>query len=281
MPDPIVSLKNVTVVRGERTVLVDINLELGAGEHLAILGPNGCGKSSLLKVLTCELYPLAVNPDGSRPEIRMFGRDRWDLTQLRRRLGVVSMELPGKPTLTTSGFDTILTGFFSSSTLWPHLSVTAAMREWAEELLLQVDAVALRDQLVGHMSAGQQRRILIARALAGSRAAAAQQRSDSPGDAASEAQMLLLDEPATALDLAAQQEVRTLLRRLAQSGVSVLLITHHTADIVPEIGRVLLMQRGCIVADGSRSDLLTEPRLSTLFGVPLQMASRDGYVHTW
>ena len=280
-PDPILSLKQVNVVRGERLVLADINLQLGVGEHLAILGPNGCGKSTLLKVLTRELYPLAVNPDGSRPEIRIFGRERWDLTELRRRLGVVSTELPGRPTLATSGFDAILTGFFSSSTLWPHLIVTTAMREQAEELLLQVNAGALHDQLVGHMSAGQQRRILIARALAGSRMHSTQHMGAASGESASETQMLLLDEPSNALDLAAQQDLRELLRSLAQAGVSVVLITHHTADIIPEIGRVLLMQGGRIVADDARSQLLTGPRLSELFGAPLELTSRNGYVHTW
>ncbi len=280
MPDPILSLKNVHVIRGGRTVLTDINLEVALGEHLAILGPNGCGKSTLLKTLTCELYPLAVNPDGSRPSVRIFGRERWDLTQLRQWLGVVSAELPGKAALATTGLDAILTGFFASSTLWPNLIVTPAMRRRADELLIQVGAVALRHQLVGQMSAGQQRRIMIARALAGSRAAA-QQGSHSAANIADRTEMLLLDEPSTALDLAAQQDLRALLRRLAQSGVAILLITHHTADIVPEIKRVLLMQNGRVIEDGPRADLLTAARLSTLFAVPLQLTERDGYTHTW
>ena len=279
MPDSVIALENVHVARDQRTVLTDINLSLAAGEHLAILGPNGCGKSTLLKTITCELYPLAVNPDGSRPSVRIFGRDRWDLTALRQRLGVVSAELPGKPMLTTSGFDAILTGFFASSTLWPNLTVTPGMRDRAEDLLHQVGAPSLRNHLVGQMSAGQQRRIMIARALAGSRAAAGQGSGGS--DAASPTEMLLLDEPSNALDLAAQQELRLLLRRLAQAGITILLITHHTADIIPEIGRVLLMQDGHIVADGPKSDLLIAPRLSALFGAKLEITGRDGYYHSW
>ena len=280
MPDPILNLKKVNVVRGERTVLSDIHLQLSQGEHLAILGPNGCGKSTLLKVLTCELYPLALNGDGSRPEVCIFGRDRWDVTQLRQRLGVVSTEIP-RTTLATSGLDAIVTGFFSSSTLWPNLIVTRAMRDRAEELLHQVGAAALRDQLVGTMSAGQQRRILIARALAGSHAAVAQQGRDAPDATSHRTEMLLLDEPSNALDLAAQQDLRALLRTLAQSGISILLITHHTADIIPEVDRVLLMQDGRIVEDGPRSQVLTGPRLSALFGVSLELTLRNGYVHTW
>ena len=312
MPDPIFSLERVNVARGDRTVLTDINLSLAAGEHLAILGPNGCGKSTLLKTLTCELYPLAVNPDGTRPTVRIFGRERWDLTQLRQRLGVVSADLPGKPTLSTTGLDAILTGFFASSTLWPNLTVTSPMRERAEQLLVQVGAQHLRSQLVGQMSAGQQRRIMIARALAGSRAAqqggVAQQRSFAPqasvvqeridveqkqaaigipqktavpSNEAPPAEMLLLDEPSNALDLAAQQDLRNLLRHLAQSGVTILLITHHTADIIPEIGRILLLHHGRVAADGKKTDLLTPSRLSALFETTLDVTERDGYFHTW
>ena len=276
MSEPILDLQNVYLARGERLVLHDINLQLSAGEHLAILGPNGCGKSTLLKAITCELYPLAIGPAGLRPRVRIFGRERWDLTQLRQRLGVVAPELPGKSTLTTTGLDSILTGFFSSSTLWPNLVVTPPMRERAEQLLHQVGAEHLRDRFVGEMSAGQQRRIMIARALAGSRFAATQHpASDGPGE------MLLLDEPSNALDLAAQGELRTLLRRLAAQAVTILLITHHTADIIPEIDRVLFLREGRIAADGPKRELLTAPRLSELFGVPLELTERDGYHHTW
>ena len=269
----ILDLQHVSVARGDAIVLHDVSLRLAAGEHLAILGPNGCGKSTLLKALTCELYPLAVNADGGRPVCRIFGRERWDVTQLRQRLGVVSAELPGTPTLTTTSFDAILTGFFASSTLWPNLTVTELMRARAEELLVLVGAERFRDRFVGELSAGQQRRVMIARALAGSRAAA--------GIGAGVTEMLLLDEPSNALDLRAQQELRELLRGLAQSGVSIVLITHHVADVVPEIGRVLMMREGRVAADGSRVELLTAERLSWLFGVTVQTAERDGHTFAW
>jgi iron complex transport system ATP-binding protein len=212
--------------------------------------------------------------DGTR--VRIFGRERWDLTELKKRLGIVSAELPGKQTLKTTGRDAVLTGFFSSSTLWPNLAVTPEMRERAEEVLELVGATGFAEKVVGEMSAGQQRRIMIGRALVGSRASAV---GSAPGPAASE--MLLLDEPSNALDLSAQQELRQMLRRLAQQGTGLLLITHHIADILPEIDRVIMMREGRIVEDGSKEKLLTGPMLSGLFGVTVEVTPRDGFYHAW
>jgi len=96
-----------------------------------------------------------------------------------------------------------------------------------------------------------------------------------------EVQMLLLDEPSNALDLAAQRDLREMLRKLAQQGVAILLITHHIADILPEIDRIVMMRDGRIVADGTKSELLTPGRLSELFGGDIQMTERDGYWNAW
>jgi iron complex transport system ATP-binding protein len=271
-------LEHVNVARGDATVLHDIHLRVETGEHIAILGPNGCGKSTLIKTMTCECYPLAL--PGTR--VRIFGRERWDLTELKRRLGVVSAELPGKPTLHTTGRDAILTGFFSSSTLWPNLTVTDAMRARGEQVLELVGAMALAEKLVGEMSAGQQRRVMIGRALVGSGMESADAgTTDITRSAEGTSQMLLLDEPSNALDLSAQQGLRTLLRTLAQQGTGILLITHHIADILPEIGRVILMRDGRIVADGRKEQLLTAPVLSGLFGAEVQVIERDGFFHAW
>jgi len=261
---PFLELTHVNVARGENMVLHDINLSVNTGEHIAILGPNGCGKSTLIKTITCECYPF-VSSDPAQPEtkVSIFGRERWDLTELKKRLGVVSAELPGKPTLHTTGRDAVLTGFFSSSTLWPNLTVTPAMRERADEVLELIDGVKLVDKPVGEMSAGQQRRIMIGRALVGS------------------SQMLLLDEPSNALDLSAQRELRGLLRKLAQQGTGILLITHHIADIIPEIHRILLLREGRIIGDGPKDKLLTAPTLSNLFQTEVQLTEKDGFHHAW
>jgi iron complex transport system ATP-binding protein len=259
MSEALVELEHVFVARGSNVVLQDVSLRVEAGESLVILGPNGCGKSTLLKTMTCECYPLA------RPEtrVRIRGKERWDLTELKRRMGVVSAELPGRQTLTTTGFDAILTGFFSSSTLWPNLTVTTPMRERAEEILEMVGASELREKPVGEMSAGQQRRVMIGRAIAG------------------DGQMLLLDEPSNALDLGAQHDLREMLRGLVHRGTTVMLITHHIADILPEMERVVMMREGRIVGDGTKSEMVTAERLSDLFRRDIQVSVRDGYFNAW
>jgi iron complex transport system ATP-binding protein len=252
------TMRHVDVARGDAIVLHDVSLEIGVGEHVAILGPNGCGKSTLIKTLTCECYPIAQ----PQTMVSLFGRERWDISQLRRRLGVVSADLPGERTPVTLGHDVVVSGFFSASTLWPNLHVTDEMRESAAEAMALMQAEHLAGKFVGQMSAGEQRRIMIARALV------------------HRPQMLLLDEPSNALDLAAQRELREALRHVARQGVGILMVTHHLADILPEIDRVILMKHGRIFADGAKEELITCEMLSDLFGVDLELTVRHGYFHS-
>ena len=252
-------LRNVNVARGETIVLHDITLSIATGEHVAILGPNGCGKSTLIKTIACECYPI-VRPN---MQVSIYGRERWDLTELRQHLGVVQSGLPGEQTLKTTGLNAVISGFFSASTLWPNLQVLDEMKRRAQEALERLTSEHLATKLVGEMSTGEKRRILIARALV------------------HRPRTLLLDEPSNDLDLAAQRELRAMLRRLAQEGTGILLVTHHLSDILPEMDRVLLMKEGRIVADGSKKSLLTSTALEMLFGVPVDVAERDGFLYSW
>jgi iron complex transport system ATP-binding protein len=242
-------LRAVNVARGDRVVLHDVHLQINTGEHVAILGPNGCGKSTLIMAMTCQVYPM-VRPG---MQVRIFGRERWDLTQLRQHFGVVGAELPGERTAVTTGLDAVVAGFFSASTLWPNLHVTETMRERAWEALERLEATRLAEQLVGEMSAGEKRRIVIARALV------------------HRPKQLLLDEPSNALDLAAHR----------LPGVGLVLVTHHLGDILPEIERVILMRGGRIVGDGPRAELLTEEKLSELFGAPVRIGRDEEWLHSW
>lgn len=253
------NMQHVHVARGQAVVLHDVSLQIATGEHVAILGPNGCGKSTLIKTITCECYPI-VAPETS---IRLLGRERWDVSQLRRHLGVVEAHLPGERTGVTRGIDAVVAGFFSASTLWPNLHVTPEMRARAHTALERMQAAHLEAKLVGQMSAGEQRRIMIARALV------------------HEPDMLLLDEPSNALDIAAQRELRETLRLVAQQGTGIVMVTHHLADILPEITRVIMMRSGRIFADGPKEDLINAEKLRELFGVEVTLTRRDGYWHSW
>ncbi len=245
-------------MRGLRLALRDISLTIQVQEHVAILGPNGCGKSTLVKTLTRECYPLA------RPAtaVRIFGRDVWDIFQLRSLLGIVSNDFETHGRALT-GRDIVISGFFSSVGLWPHQTVTAAMEEKTAGALQMLGASHLAERDYSEMSSGEARRVLIARALV------------------HEPKALLLDEPTTSLDLVAQHELRQAMRRLAHAGIGILLVTHQLSDIIPEIERVILMKDGRIVADGPKRDLLRREPLEALFGVTLDIAEREGHFHAW
>ena len=263
VPPQFVSMRNVDVARGENVVLHGVELNIATGEHVAILGPNGCGKSTLIKTITCECYPV-VRPG---MESLIYGRDRWEVQELRKHLGVVAAELPGERTPRTRGLDAVVSGFFASSTIWPNCEVTEAMRESAIEALDLLEARHLRDRWVGQMSAGETRRVMIARALV------------------HQPEMLLLDEPSNALDLASQRELREILRGLARNSshrkTGIVMVTHHLADILPEMDRVIMMRGGRIVGDGRKAKLLQAEKLSELFGVDLELTERNGYWHSW
>jgi iron complex transport system ATP-binding protein len=258
-PLPLIALRNVTVMRGENMALRDFSLTIGAGEHVAILGPNGCGKSTLIKTITRECYPLARA--GSSVEI--LGRSLWNVVDLRGMLGIVTNDLMTQCTREITGFDVVLSGFFSSIGIWPNHHVTDGMRAKASEVLAFLDAMHLAEKPVDEMSSGEARRMLIGRALVHGPSA------------------LLLDEPSTSLDLFAQHELRETVRKLARSGIGILLVTHHLSDIVPEIDRVILMRDGRIAADGPKEATLTAAALKDLFGVQVELARRDGYYHLW
>ncbi len=255
----LLELRNVFVQRGDRLALNGFSLIIDAGEHVAILGPNGSGKSTLIKTITRECYPLL------RPEttFRILGRDSWNIFDLRTYLGLVSNDLMAQCTRDITGRELVLSGFFGSIGLGPNHSVTPEMESAALKAMQQLEVAHLASRWLDELSSGEARRLLIARALI-----------HNPST-------LLLDEPTTSLDLPTLREVRGHLRKLAATGVGLLLVTHHLDDIIPEIDRVILIRDGAVFADGRKSDMLTSTQLSATFGVTLEVSERDGFYHAW
>jgi iron complex transport system ATP-binding protein len=254
---PLLDLQNVTVLRDAdsvRPALDDVSLSIGAGEHVCILGPNGCGKSTLIKTITRECYPLA-RPGSS---VRIFGRDRWNVFELRSQLGIVSPDLLAACSTEATGRDVVLSGFFSSTRIFPNHSPDPAQIEHADALLARFGVAHLADRPVSRMSSGEAKRVLIARALVHAPIS------------------LLFDEPGNALDIAAQLRLRGTMSELARSGVGIVLVTHHVSEIIPEIERVVMLREGRIVGDGPTHSMLTSARLSALFGLRVEVECHEG-----
>jgi len=254
---PLLELRNVSVVRGKNLALDRVSLQIASGEHVCILGPNGCGKSTLIKTITRECYP--VQRDGST--IAILGRSVWDIFELRPQLGIVSPDLLAACTTDATGMDVVLSGYFSSTRIFPNHHPAAEHRDKAQSALVRLGIGHLAERPVREMSSGEAKRTLIARALV------------------HEPKTLLLDEPGNALDIGGQLELRATLRELANAGLSIVLVTHHVGEIIPEIERVVLLQKGRVVADGPKENVLTSEQLSALFGARVRVFREDGYFH--
>jgi iron complex transport system ATP-binding protein len=163
----------------------------------------------------------------------------------------------------TPGCEVVLSGFFSSQRVFRNHRVQPEQERRALAALERLGVSHLADRPMEEMSSGEAQRILIARALV------------------HEPKALLFDEPANSLDILAQHELRDTMSRLARSGVGIVLVTHHVADIIPEIERVVLMRDGRVVADGRKDELLSTTQLSQLFGLEVQVARKDGHYHLW
>ena len=258
-PQAVIEFENVTIRRDGTPALVDVSFRIGEGEHTVILGPNGSGKSTLIKALTRELYPRY--PDRSR--VRLWGRESWHLFELRSLLGIVTNDLVQQCTRPCTALETALSGFFSSIGIWPNHRVTPAMEQRAMEALRFFDLDHLASRALPEMSSGEVRRAVFARALV------------------HDPRALVLDEPANSLDVRAQREVRDAMSRLARSGVTVILVTHHLPDIIGEIGRAILLKKGRIFYDGPKRSALNRERLSALFETDVRLEEAGGLYHMW
>jgi iron complex transport system ATP-binding protein len=261
---PILELCGATVLKDDRPVLDNVSLTIASGEHTAIVGPNGAGKSILVSLLTHFERPVART--GGPPPVRVFGEDRWNVFDLRSRIGIVSADLhnrfvrgnsEGRITATTA----VVSAFLASHGILRYGSVTADMGRRAAAALEAVGVGHLSRRPLDQMSSGEARRVMLARALVTSPDA------------------LVLDEPTTGLDLVARHDFMERVRAIARAGTTLILITHHIEEIVPEISRVVLLREGRVLQDGPKSQLLTAESLTGLFGLPVVLDQAGGYLY--
>jgi iron complex transport system ATP-binding protein len=259
--DPVLELTNASLRKGDTEVLHRLSLTIHAGEHTAILGPNGAGKSMLLRLLTHEERALERN---NQPAVRVFGDDSWNIFELRPQLGVVSADLHqrfvgGNSEGRITGKAAVVSGFLASHGILRYGSITPEMERKAADALERMGASHLATRRMDEMSSGEARRIMLARALVTSPRA------------------LVLDEPTTGLDVVARHIFMERVRQIARDGTTLILITHHVEEIIPEIGRVIFIAKGRIAGDGPKADMMTSAHLSRVFDGPIAVEQSNGY----
>jgi iron complex transport system ATP-binding protein len=230
-------------------------LSLHEGEHVAILGPNGAGKSTFLKLLAGEVHPVPHD----KTHIRLFGEERWNVWDVRKRLGMVSHDLQHQYMDNVTGLKVLLSGYHSSIGIYGHQDFTYAQIAHAHVVMEDLGIGSLTDRRFAEMSTGEQRRCLLGRALLHDPTA------------------LVLDEPTSGLDLTATFHYLDLVRAYVQKGKTLLLVTHHIHEIPPEVERVVLLKQGRILQDGGKRTVLTETNLSALFDCPVALAQANGW----
>jgi len=251
---PLIQIEHATVMRGDHPGLKDFNLKIAQGESLAILGPNGAGKTTLLKLIGREIYPL-VKPE---TKVEICGEEHLDIRHYRRRIGIISQDLQAGYEPATPGLEVVISGFFDSISLWQHHNIKDSQIETAKVTMALLGVDHLQDVPYGSLSTGQQRRLLLARALV------------------HQPDTLILDEPTTGMDIKAAFQYLQLVEKLISQGVAIILVTHHLHEIPESMNRLVLIKNGVSVFDGKKADALTDESLSDLFDTPIQMIVKNG-----
>ncbi len=243
MPEPLIELEAVSVLRDGRPILDRVSLSIAKGERVAILGPNGSGKSTLVKLLTREIHPHAGGG-----AVRIHGKTRTPLKELRKSLVAISPDLETKLLGDPTVQDLALSGGLGTLGIVYEQDRTEELQALADHFLAEWGIADLKTRPLSTLSSGERRRAWIARALVG------------------QPEALILDEPTANLDPAAAEDLLQRLRTLAASGRTVILVTHHLEEVLPEFSRVLMLQAGRVFRDGPRGELLEEPVIEALYG---------------
>jgi len=252
-PQPILTVTDLHVARGSTRILRGITWEVKRGQHWVILGPNGCGKTSLLRSLTGYLPPTTGR-------IAVFGRvyGETDWRELRLRIGLVSSALQISIPFGEPAIETVISGKFAQLDLWT--KIRPADQKEAMKLLRRVGAAALAHREWGYLSQGERQRVLIARALM------------------AQPELLILDEPCAGFDPITREHFLAFINRLAQRRhcPSLVLVTHHVEEITPAFTHALLLRAGKVVCAGPKAATLTSTNLSKTFGVSVRLIRRGG-----
>ncbi|OUO92375.1 ABC transporter [Gordonibacter sp. An230] len=246
---PFLQLRDATVMRAGKPILMVDSFSLGEGESVALLGPNGSGKSTFVKLITREVLPL--HRDES--PVRFRGRPRATLAEVKACVGVVSSSMQDQISVHLRAADVVAGGLYGSLGVPPRAKDTDKARDRALASMSKIGVADLAERDIMTLSTGQARRVLIARALV------------------HDPCVLVFDEPCTGLDPEGMYYVRSSMRALACAGKSIVLVTHYPEDIIPEIDRVVLLKEGRVHADGSKRELVSDEVMSELFNVPLRV----------
>lgn len=257
MTEPVLSLTGVGLRYDpdpDRPPVLDrIDWQVGRREHWVLLGANGCGKTSLLRIASLQLHPSAGT-------VRVLGEElgRTDVRLLRPRLGFTSAAVAAalRPALTP--VEVVMTARYGALEPWWH-TYDEDDRQVARTLLAQVGCLDLADHRFGTLSSGERQRVLLARAL----------RNDP--------ELLFLDEPAAGLDFGGREDVVEALARVADrpDGAPTILVTHHLEEIPRTTTHAMVLHAGRTIASGLLDEVLTEPTLAAAFGRPVRIHRDD------
>lgn len=252
-PGAILAVTNLSLVRDGTTILRNVSWEVHPGEHWVILGGNGSGKTSLLAALNAYTTPSAG-------EMFLLGEHFGDTDwrSLRQKVGLVSSAVRQQIPDEEPALETVVGGRYAMIAFWG--DVTPEDRKLAEKRLRQVRGAHLAERPWGVLSQGERQRVLIARALM------------------ADPVLLILDEPCAGLDPVAREQFLHFLQQLAgkSAGPSLVLVTHHVEEIVPNFSHALLLRKGKVVASGPRQSVLTSERMKTTFEADVSLRSRGG-----
>ena len=236
-------LQNISLMMGAKTLLSNVDLTLNPGELLAVLGPNGAGKSSLLKIMAGEYRHHSGAMD--------INKQRFENYDAKERAKILAV-LPQTSSLAFpfSVFEVVMLGRL------PHSSGARRDREIVYAALAQTDVSHLANALYPTLSGGEKQRVQLARVLC--------QIWESSKEGKS---YLLLDEPTSALDLSHQHHTLALAKDMAEKGVAVLSILHDVNLAAQYADKILMLEEGRAIAYGNVEEILTAPRISSLYGI--------------